>query len=254
LNEDIKPILILNKKNKEQRKPNKKITFIKINNKKRISLFDKLPSINESLKKLQNKIKYNSFKKINTTNYSSKKEDSKPESNSLFKRKKRNYQTQIFKNNLISEEKKPKDKNNNNKEIKKDMKIKLTSLINNKVSNITIKENEFTENMERFKNKRGTIFRSFVNNTNDINIYGLSNYLKRIIEENNFRNVYVKNKYLKKNKFKYLISNSNIDLLSDDEDERINVQKMDRKIGNIIYDSADQLLGNHILNNGPILG
>ena len=250
MNKDIKPLLILNK---EQRKPNKKITFIKINNnnKKRMSLFDKLPSINQSLEKLQNKLKYKNFNKIGTTNYSSKKEDPKTQSNSFFKRKNRNYQTQIFKNKLISEEKKPKD---NDKEIKKDLKIQLTSLINNKVTNIPIKENEFTKNMEKFKNKRGTIFRSFVNNTNNINIHGLSNHLKRIIEENNFRNVYVKNKYLKKNKFKYLISNSNLDLLSDDEDERMNVQKMDRRIENIIYDSADQLLGNHMLNTGQILG
>ena len=250
INKDIKPLLILNK---EQRKPNKKITFIKINNnnKKRMSLFDKLPSINQSLEKLQNKLKYKNFNKIGTTNYYSKKEEPKTQSNSFFKRKNRNYQTQIFKNKLISEEKKPKD---NDKEIKKDLKIQLTSLINNKVTNIPIKENEFTKNMEKFKNKRGTIFRSFVNNTNNINIHGLSNHLKRIIEENNFRNVYVKNKYLKKNKFKYLISNSNLDLLSDDEDERMNVQKMDRRIENIIYDSADQLLGNHMLNTGQILG
>ena len=248
-NKDIKPLLVLNK---EQRKPNKKITFIKINNnKKRMSLFDKLPSINQSLEKLQNKLKNKNFNKISTTNYYSKKEAPKPQPNSFFKRKNRNYKTEIFKNKLISEEKKPKD---NGKEIKKDLKIQLTSLINNKVTNMPIKENEFTKNMEKFKNKRGTIFRSFVNNTNDINIHGLSNYLKRIIQENNFRNVYVKNKYLKKNKFKYLISNSNLDLLSDDEDERMNVQKMDRRIENIIYDSADQLLGNHMLNTGQILG
>ena len=248
-NKDIKPLLVLNK---EQRKPNKKITFIKINNnKKRMSLFDKLPSINQSLEKLQNKLKNKNFNKISTTNHYSKKEAPKPQPNSFFKRKNRNYKTEIFKNKLISEEKKPKD---NGKEIKKDLKIQLTSLINNKVTNMPIKENEFTKNMEKFKNKRGTIFRSFVNNTNDINIHGLSNYLKRIIQENNFRNVYVKNKYLKKNKFKYLISNSNLDLLSDDEDERMNVQKMDRRIENIIYDSADQLLGNHMLNTGQILG
>lgn len=249
-NKDIKPLLVLNK---EQRKPNKKITFIKINNnnKKRMSLFDKLPSINQSLEKLQNKLKNKNFNKISTTNYYSKKEAPKPQPNSFFKRKNRNYKTEIFKNKFISEEKKPKD---NEKEIKKDLKIQLSSLINNKVTNMPIKENEFTKNMEKFKNKRGTIFRSFVNNTNDINIHGLSNYLKRIIQENNFRNVYVKNKYLKKNKFKYLISNSNLDLLSDDEDERMNVQKMDRRIENIIYDSADQLLGNHMLNTGQILG
>ena len=87
--------------------------------------------------------------------------------------------------------------------------------------------------------------------SNKINIQGFTNRFQGIIQEKNFGNIYNKNRYLKKHNFSHLISN---DLLSDDENEGRNIQKVDKKIKNIIYDSADYLLGNYIVNTSDIIG
>ena len=61
-------------------------------------------------------------------------------------------------------------------------------------------------------------------------------------------NLYNINKYLKRNNFSYLMSNS--DLIDDDDNknERTNIKNVDERIKNMAYDSADYLLGSHILD------
>ena len=229
----IKPILILNKDKKKQ---NKKITFIKSMNMKRFPLLNKLPDINKSFINSRNEIN-KKFIGNNITNYSINKSELKT-------------QEQKLKNNLIENGNDIKD-NNKIIDIKKDYKISINSLFNNKISKIPMKENEFKMNLEKFKNKKASLYNSFLNNSNNINIQRFTNHFQGIIQEKNFGNIYNKNRYLKKHNFNHLISN---DLLSDDENEGRNVQKVDKKIKNIIYDSADYLLGNYIVNKSEIIG
>ena len=229
----IKPILILNKDKKKQ---NKKITFIKSMNMKRFPLLNKLPGINKSFINSRNEIN-KKFIGNNITNYSINKSELKT-------------QEQKLKNNLIENGNDIKD-NNKIIDIKKDYKISINSLFNNKISKIPMKENEFKMNLEKFKNKKASLYNSFLNNSNNINIQGFTNRFQGIIQEKNFGNIYNKNRYLKKHNFSHLISN---DLLSDDENEGRNIQKVDKKIKNIIYDSADYLLGNYIVNKSDIIG
>ena len=229
----IKPILILNKDKKKQ---NKKITFIKSKNMKRFSLLNKLPGINKSFINSRNEIN-KKFIGNNITNYSINKSELKT-------------QEQKLKNNLIENGNDIKD-NNKIIDIKKDYKISINSLFNNKISRTPMKENEFKMHLEKFKNKKASLYNSFLNNSNNINIQGFTNRFQGIIQEKNFGNIYNKNRYLKKHNFSHLISN---DLLSDDENEGRNIQKVDKKIKNIIYDSADYLLGNYIVNKSDIIG
>ena len=229
----IKPILILNKDKKKQ---NKKITFIKSMNMKRFPLLNKLPGINKSFINSRNEIN-KKFIGNNITNYSINKSELKT-------------QEQKLKNNLIENGNDIKD-NNKIIDIKKDYKISINSLFNNKINKIPMKENEFKMNLEKFKNKKASLYNSFLNNSNNINIQGFTNRFQGIIQEKNFGNIYNKNRYLKKHNFSHLISN---DLLSDDENEGRNIQKVDKKIKNIIYDSADYLLGNYIVNKSDIIG
>ena len=219
----IKPILILNKDKKKQ---NKKITFIKSTYMKRFPLLNKLPGFNKYFINSRNEIN-KKFIGNNTTNYSINKSELKT-------------QEQKLKNNLIA-----------NENIKKDYKISINSLFNNKIGKTPMKENEFKMHLEKFKNKRASLYNSFLNNSNNINIQRFTNHFQGIIQEKNFGKIYNKNRYLKKHNFNHLISN---DLLSDDENEGRNVQKVDKKIKNIIYDSADYLLGNYIVNKSEIIG
>ena len=229
----IKPILILNKDKKKQ---NKKITFIKSTYMKRFPLLNKLPGINKYFINSRNEIN-KKFIGNNIANYSINKSELKT-------------QEQKLKNNLIENENNIKD-NNKIIDIKKDYKLSINSLFNNKISRTPMKENEFKMHLEKFKNKRAWLYNSFLNNSNNINIQRFTNHFQGIIQEKNFGNIYNKNRYLKKHNFNHLISN---DLLSDDENEGRNVQKVDKKIKNIIYDSADYLLGNYIVNKSEIIG
>ena len=47
---------------------------------------------------------------------------------------------------------------------------------------------------------------------------------------------------------------SNYDLLTEEDNEPTNVRKVDEKIINILYDSADYLLGEKLLNNKVVKG
>ena len=226
----IKPILILKK---EKKKQNKKINFVKTNNMNKYSLQNKLPDIKKSLINSRNEMD----KKLlgnNTTNYS------------VSKSKLSTHELKLD-DNLIG------DKNSLKKNkiinIKKDRSMSINSLYNDKITKTPVKEIELTKELEKFKNRRPKLYKSFLNNTNEINIQGFTKHFQRITQENNFGNIYNKNKYLKKHNFSNLISN---DLLSDDEQEGRNVQKVDKKIKNIIYDSADYLLGNYIINKDLI--
>ena len=230
LTKDKKPTLILNG---IKGKDNKKINFIK-NNFKRYSFFNNLPNIN--------KPKNNILQK----------RDSKSQSKSDFiiKRKSIKVKTQKFTNNLNTNE-------NNSKEgpklinLKKEKNLSSNSFLNNVNYNLLISESEMQKHMEQLKNKRKKFYEKYLNNSKEINLHGFVSHFQRITEEKNFGKVYNSNKYLKKNNFSYLMSNN--DISSEDESEGMNLQKVDKKIENINYDSAEYLFGNRIKNKTKIL-
>ena len=231
--------------NKDNRKKNKKITIIEKNLlQKRFSM---LPNIKKSFGDLYNKTKNKNLNITSTTNFSFNDAGSKSQSNLLSKRKNKNFQTQIYKNYIISEGNKSKDNNNDNLfNLKKDFNIPRNSLINNRICKMPIKENELKMHIENFKNKRASLYKNIMNNSSDINLHGFANYFQNITEKKKFGQIQLKNKYLQKNNFGHLISN--LDMISEDELGGKNLQKIDQKIEDIVYDSADYLLGSHILN------
>ena len=127
----------------------------------------------------------------------------------------------------------------------------LNSILDERFVKLPMKKEELNRYIDKFKKKKPTLYDSFVKNEKEINLHGFANKIQRLTEEKNFGNIYNNNKYLKKNNFNYLMSNN--DLLPEEDNEGINIQKVDDKIGNIVYDSADYLLGNHIINKNQIL-
>ena len=250
-NKNIKPILILNG---QKRRTNSKITFIK-NNIKKLSVQNELPNINKSFFEIYNKFNHKSFNRTKTTNYSPNKNSPQTHSHQETLQKNRNSKSFIinhgnqFKNNIKNQE-----SNNIMRKRKKSIEIPISSLINEKIYKTPMNKTELKQSLEKFKKKRETIYESFLNYDKESNLLGFTKNLQKIIEEKNFGKVYKKNKYLKKNNFSYLMAN--YDLFNDDDDnnEGINIQKVDERIRNIPYDSADYLLENHILNKNQLLG
>ena len=251
-NKNIKPILILNG---QKRRTNNKITFIK-NNVKKFSVQNKLPNINKSFFDIHNKFSHKRFNKTQTTNYSPNKNFPQTHSHQETLQKNRNSKSFIINHgNQLHNNYKNKANNNIMRKRKKSIEIPISSLINEKIYKTPMNKNELKQSLEKFKKKRETIYDSFLNNDKESNLLGFTKNLQKIIEEKNFGKVYKKNKYLKKNNFSYLMAN--YDLFNDDDDyndEGINIQKVDERIKNIPYDSADYLLENHILNKNQILG
>ena len=243
----IKPINLSN----DNRKNNKKITIIEKNLlQKRFSV---LPNVNnKSFGALYKKEKNKNLNRTNTNaNYSFNDSNSNSQLNLHFKRKHKNYQTQLYKNYLISEGKN-KSNDTNLFNLKQDLNIPRYSLINNRILKMPLKENELITNIEKFKNKRGTIYNNILDNSHDFNVYKFANYFRNITEKKSFGNVQIKNRYLIQNNFEHLISN--LDLLSDEEQEGKSLHKLDKKIDGIIYDWADHLLGSNILNKSQMVG
>ena len=249
--EEIKPILIINgNKGKE----NDKINFLEKND-KRFSMFNNLPKIN--------KLGIKNFQSSNTTtNYSFDRKDLHFQLSQKNKRNSLYLSKQMIKNKLISSESKPKDNNikklNINQRskiinLKKDIDISVNSFLKGGSYKMPIKQSEIQKHIENFKNRRKTLYDRFLNNDSEINLHGFAGQFQRITEEKNFANVHNINKFLIRNNFSYVMSKD--DLYSDDdENEGINVQKVDKKIENIVYDSADYLLGNRIMKKNHILG
>ena len=252
INNNIKPILIYDSQN---RKTNKKISIL--NTKfKRFSVVNKLPNINKSFEDEHNKVTDSNYKKNNTANISYNKKDSMKGAELLYNRKNAFSQTHIYpnSNNLFNNRNKP-EENTKIMNLKKEIINNkfLSSILDERFIKLPMKKEELNRYIENFKKKKPTLYNSFVSNARETNLHGFANKIQRMTEEKNFGNVYNKNKYLKKNKFKYLMSN--YDLFPEEDNEGINIQKVDAKIDNIVYDSADYLLGNHIIkkNQNQIL-
>ena len=251
INKIIKPILIYDSR---KRKANKRISIL--NNKfKRFSVVNILPNINKSFEDLNDKVTDLNYKKDNTENINYNKNDSMKGVELLYKRKKTVSQVFIYYNNenLFNNCNKPEENikiMNLKKEITNNK--SLSSILDERFIKLPMKKEELNRYIENFKKKRPTLYDSFVNNAKEPNLHGFANKIQRITKKN-FGNVDNKNKYLKKNNFKYLMSN--YVLFPEEDNEEINLQKVDAKINNIIYDSADYLLGNHIIkkNQNQIL-
>ena len=251
INKIIKPILIYDSR---KRKANKRISIL--NNKfKRFSVVNILPNINKSFEDLNDKVTDLNYKKDNTENINYNKNDSMKGVELLYKRKKTVSQAFIYYNNgnLFNNCNKPEENikiMNLKKEITNNK--SLSSILDERFIKLPMKKEELNRYIENFKKKRPTLYDSFVNNAKEPNLHGFANKIQRITKKN-FGNVDNKNKYLKKNNFKYLMSN--YVLFPEEDNEEINLQKVDAKINNIIYDSADYLLGNHIIkkNQNQIL-
>ena len=254
-NKVIKPILIYNG---QKRKTNKKITFIQ-NNLKRFTVQNKLPNINKSFVNIHNKFnnkKLNRTNTTNTTNYSSEKKSSQINLSKQSLPKQRNsksfiinQENQLLDNNSKKQEKHENNENNNLMKLRsKSNDIKISSFVNEKVYKNPISNKEIEESLEKFKIKRETLYKSFLQKSNVINLHGFAHNFQRITKEKNFVNLYNINKYLKRNNFSYLMSNN--DLIDDDDNknERTNIKNVDERIKNMAYDSADYLLGSHILD------
>ena len=210
-----------------------------------------------------NKLGIKNFQSSNTTtNYSFDRKDLHFQLSQKNKRNSSHPPTQMIKNKLISSESKPKDNNikklNINQRskiinLKKDIDISVNSFLKGGSYKMPIKQSEIQKHIENFKNRRKTLYDRFLNNDSEINLHGFAGQFQRITEEKNFANVHNINKFLIRNNFSYVMSKD--DLYSDDdENEGINVQKVDKKIENIVYDSADYLLGNRIMKKNHILG
>ena len=254
-NKVIKPILIYNG---QKRKTNKKITFIQ-NNLKRFTVQNKLPNINKSFVNIHNKFnnkKLNRTNTTNTTNYSSEKKSSQINLSKQSLPKQRNsksfiinQENQLLDNNSKKQEKHENNENNNLMKLRsKSNDIKISSFVNEKVYKNPISNKEIEESLEKFKIKRETLYKSFLQKSIVINLHGFVHNFQRITKEKNFVNLYNINKYLKRNNFSYLMSNN--DLIDDDDNknERTNIKNVDERIKNMAYDSADYLLGSHILD------
>ena len=254
-NKVIKPILIYNG---QKRKTNKKITFIQ-NNLKRFTVQNKLPNINKSFVNIHNKFnnkKLNRTNTTNTTNYSSEKKSSQINLSKQSLPKQRNsksfiinQENQLLDNNSKKQEKHENNENNNLMKLRsKSNDIKISSFVNEKVYKNPISNKEIEESLEKFKIQRETLYKSFLQKSNVINLHGFAHNFQRITKEKNFVNLYNVNKYLKRNNFSYLMSNN--DLIDDDDNknERTNIKNVDERIKNMAYDSADYLLGSHILD------
>ena len=254
-NKVIKPILIYNG---QKRKTNKKITFIQ-NNLKRFTVQNKLPNINKSFVNIHNKFnnkKLNRTNTTNTTNYSSEKKSSQINLSKQSLPKQRNsksfiinQENQLLDNNSKKQEKHENNENNNLMKLRsKSNDIKISSFVNEKVYKNPISNKEIEESLEKFKIQRESLYKSFLQKSNVINLHGFVHNFQRITKEKNFVNLYNINKYLKRNNFSYLMSNS--DLIDDDDNknERTNIKNVDERIKNMAYDSADYLLGSHILD------
>ena len=254
-NKVIKPILIYNG---QKRKTNKKITFIQ-NNLKRFTVQNKLPNINKSFVNIHNKFnnkKLNRTNTTNTTNYSSEKKSSQINLSKQSLPKQRNsksfiinQENQLLDNNSKKQEKHENNENNNLMKLRsKSNDIKISSFVNEKVYKNPISNKEIEESLEKFKIQRESLYKSFLQKSNVINLHGFAHNFQRITKEKNFVNLYNINKYLKRNNFSYLMSNS--DLIDDDDNknERTNIKNVDERIKNMAYDSADYLLGSHILD------
>ena len=254
-NKVIKPILIYNG---QKRKTNKKITFIQ-NNLKRFTVQNKLPNINKSFVNIHNKFnnkKLNRTNTTNTTNYSSEKKSSQINLSKQSIPKQRNsksfiinQENQLLDNNSKKQEKHENNENNNLMKLRsKSNDIKISSFVNEKVYKNPISNKEIEESLEKFKIQRESLYKSFLQKSNVINLHGFAHNFQRITKEKNFVNLYNINKYLKRNNFSYLMSNN--DLIDDDDNknERTNIKNVDERIKNMAYDSADYLLGSHILD------
>ena len=137
---------------------------------------------------------------------------------------------------------------------KKSKDIKISSFVNEKIYKSPISKKEIKESLEKFKIKRENLYESFSRKAKEINLHGLAHNFQRITKEKNFGKVYNINNYLKKNNFSHLMSNT--DLFNNDDDnknEGINIHSVDERISNIAYDSAEYLLGSHILSKNQIL-
>ena len=248
----IKPILILNG---NRRKTNKKITFIK-NNLKRFSIQNKLPSINKSFGDIHKKFNPKSFNRTKTTNYSQ--DINTTQTNPETLQKTRNSKSFIINNgNQLLNNDLNLQKNDKIMRLtlpKKNKGIKISTLINEKIYKNPISKTEIKQSLENFRNKHENLYESFLNNAKESNLHGFTNNFQRITKEKNFGIVYNKNKYLKKNNFSHLMSN--YDMVNDDDNnyEGVNIHKIDERIGNITYDSADYLLGSgsYVLNKNHI--
>ena len=249
-NKIIKPTLILNG---QKRKTNKKLDFIQ-NNLKRFTVQNKLPNINKSFGDIHNQFYHKKFNRTNTTNYFPEKNSSQ-----INPRKEKFQKRRNLKSFIINEESqldntcKKQEKNNLIRLRKKSDDIKISSYVNEKIYKSPISDSEIKESLEKFKIKRENLYESFLSKAKEINLHGLANNLQRITKGKNFGKVYNINKYLKKNNFNHLMSN--MDLFNDDDNKNdgMNIHSVDERIRNIAYDSADYLLGSHILNKNQIL-
>lgn len=241
IQKDIKTKLLFNG---NYRNSNKKITFV--NNIKRFSILNNLPNINKP--KLKN------FNRSESSNYSFDISSPKSPQNLSFirKNKSKNSYTQIFQNNLIQD--KNENKSNEKKliNLKKESTKPMNNFLNKKNMKIVMKDIEIKKKIDLIKTRRKSLYDKFLNNSKEVNLHGFTNHLQRITEEKNFWSVYKKNKNLKKYKFSYLMKD--YDTYSEDENEGINIKKVDKKIENIAYDSADYLFGNRMVTKSQILG
>lgn len=219
----------------------------------RNSVINQLPKINKSFEEIKNL----NLSSSATTNRSSadKKKDKenlelKLSQNTNEVQKKNNYikvinPRQIFNNGKKSE--KP-TKLVNIKNIKK---IKRRSNDNNIESYFTlylggngdkklISKKELDYALSKFKEKNDGLFDSFrKHKMKASNLHGFATNFQRVAEGKDFRKLYDKNKYLKKNNYKNLISNF---YEYNDQTDDMNIKDIDNKISNLNYDLADFIL------------
>ena len=213
----------------------------------RKSVIIKFPKINKSFEEIKNL----NLSSSTTTNRSS---DDKNKEKEILEFSPKTNETQ--KKDFIKVIN-PKQFFNNSKSLEKP--TKLINLKNNKrssnVNNIDsflrlylaghgdkklISKKDLDYAISKFQEKNNDLFQSFrKQKIKNSNLHGFASNFQRVAEGKDFRKLYDKNKYLKKNNYRNLISNF-YDF--NDETDDMNIKDIDKKISNIYYDLADFIL------------
>ena len=242
LNKDIKPIIEENKDIKNKNIGNK---IIKLDNKfkKRFSVMN-LQSINKPFKELSLATKPQNTNPSTNINKNADKYNLKDTPKII--RKNIMSKTRINPNIYLATDSKDQFKDINNLiNLKKVHNIALNTFLKYNINKKHMTRQEIEKTLKKLKNNKKSKFESLSTKPNKINLHGFVSQFQKITEDKKFGILQNKNKYLKKNNFSYLMSNQDMFL---DNDEGINLNHIDEKIGDIMYDSADYLLGSNIAN------
>ena len=229
--------------NENKRKKDKKVTFFK-KNIRGFSRFSILPNINKSSEDIHKNINDKNLTGSDTPKACLNLNLTQEENKLILNRK----NSELFKNGNKSKN----DSKNNLINFKNGGNKILKLLFNKRACKMPIDKDEYLKQLKKFKTNRKSIYKSVVQKPTESNLRGFTTNFQRITGNKNFGDIHLKNKYLKKHNFSHLISN--YDLLTEEDNEPTNVRKVDEKIINILYDSADYLLGEKLLNNKVVKG